>query len=351
MITAEHRGGSEGGLSTRAVSTAYDDMLESVERTTMYSPKQPYLPVITPAGLLEGDRRVQQQKDPEEIQHITIVGHDAIKFGSEAPTILRGVRAAELLGLIVLVREVVKPEVYKKMGFFPQALTNGSRNSATTQILGEFAGITTALGTPLVTRVGKGTNGKAGMDSFTVSDIRHTTGYKDARRAASFVAFKAYLEEGGPNPGLFEQPSIEAARMALRDFWGSGMTNEQAQRFRDLSRDTAALLSHRTEEYDEQNAMDARAAYGRSIIAHSFEPEWHNDAACSPELQYLFFPPWYFERKDEKIQREKKAKEICRTCPIQADCLSEALERNEPNGIWGGTNEKERKAIRTRRSS
>jgi WhiB family redox-sensing transcriptional regulator len=30
------------------------------------------------------------------------------------------------------------------------------------------------------------------------------------------------------------------------------------------------------------------------------------------------------------------AKALCRTCPLQAECLSGALQRSEPWGVWGG---------------
>src|SRR5690242_4386335 len=31
-----------------------------------------------------------------------------------------------------------------------------------------------------------------------------------------------------------------------------------------------------------------------------------------------------------------RAKGLCRTCPLQEACLTEALERREPWGVWGG---------------
>ncbi len=30
------------------------------------------------------------------------------------------------------------------------------------------------------------------------------------------------------------------------------------------------------------------------------------------------------------------AKELCADCPIRRECLSAALERGEPHGVWGG---------------
>ena len=45
-------------------------------------------------------------------------------------------------------------------------------------------------------------------------------------------------------------------------------------------------------------------------------------------LSYLFFSEEFVD-----IQR---AKAICSTCTSQSECLSGALERNEPWGVWGG---------------
>jgi WhiB family redox-sensing transcriptional regulator len=30
------------------------------------------------------------------------------------------------------------------------------------------------------------------------------------------------------------------------------------------------------------------------------------------------------------------AKALCRTCPLQVECLAGALDRSEPWGVWGG---------------
>lgn len=32
----------------------------------------------------------------------------------------------------------------------------------------------------------------------------------------------------------------------------------------------------------------------------------------------------------------ERAKQLCETCPIQAECLAGALRREEPWGVWGG---------------
>lgn len=64
----------------------------------------------------------------------------------------------------------------------------------------------------------------------------------------------------------------------------------------------------------------------------------------------MFFPPPTFERKEEKLQREQRARQICALCSVQRDCLDYALRIREPHGIWGGRNEAERKALLAERS-
>lgn len=73
--------------------------------------------------------------------------------------------------------------------------------------------------------------------------------------------------------------------------------------------------------------------------------EWQGKAACRGPHSSVFFPPPHFERKEEKLQREERAKAICCTCPVQKPCLDYALRIREPHGIWGGLNESERKQL------
>jgi WhiB family redox-sensing transcriptional regulator len=59
----------------------------------------------------------------------------------------------------------------------------------------------------------------------------------------------------------------------------------------------------------------------------------------------VFFPPSTFERKEQKLDREAKAKSICRECPVVEACLEFAVRIKEPHGIWGGRNEVERRLL------
>ena len=73
-------------------------------------------------------------------------------------------------------------------------------------------------------------------------------------------------------------------------------------------------------------------------------------AACRGPQASVFFPPSHAERKDEKVAREARAKEICAECHVRDDCLGYAIRIREPHGIWGGLNEVERKQLLERRA-
>ena len=72
---------------------------------------------------------------------------------------------------------------------------------------------------------------------------------------------------------------------------------------------------------------------------------WQSRAACRGPQAIVFFPPSHFERKDEKLEREAQAKEICAQCSVREPCLQYAVSIKEPHGIWGGLNEIERRAL------
>lgn len=81
------------------------------------------------------------------------------------------------------------------------------------------------------------------------------------------------------------------------------------------------------------------------MSAQQVEDVWQVKAACRGPQAAVFFPPPQFERKEEKLERERRAKDICTTCAVRRDCLDYALSIREPHGIWGGLSEAERKQI------
>ena len=69
---------------------------------------------------------------------------------------------------------------------------------------------------------------------------------------------------------------------------------------------------------------------------------WQEDAACRNTDPDLFFA------NDDASHQA--ALSLCATCPVRRECLEHALATREPYGIWGGTNEHERKRlVRSRR--
>lgn len=81
------------------------------------------------------------------------------------------------------------------------------------------------------------------------------------------------------------------------------------------------------------------------MSAQRIEETWQIKAACRGPQAAVFFPPPQFERKEEKLDRESRAKAICQDCTVQRDCLDYAIAIKEPHGIWGGLNEVERKNL------
>ncbi len=77
---------------------------------------------------------------------------------------------------------------------------------------------------------------------------------------------------------------------------------------------------------------------------------WQIKAACRGPETWLFFPPAHAERKDEREEREIRAKAICQRCTVKRDCLDFALRTREPYGIWGGLTESERQDLLSRQA-
>lgn len=80
-------------------------------------------------------------------------------------------------------------------------------------------------------------------------------------------------------------------------------------------------------------------------MAMTIERQWQLRAACRGPQAIVFFPPSHFERKDEKLERESRAKDICTKCSVRGECLEYAVNIREHHGIWGGLNEQERRTM------
>lgn len=69
-------------------------------------------------------------------------------------------------------------------------------------------------------------------------------------------------------------------------------------------------------------------------------PEWTNDALCAEVGGDDWFP--------EKGGPTHAAKNICKRCDVQSECLGWALEHGERFGIWGGLSADERRRLARR---
>ena len=91
------------------------------------------------------------------------------------------------------------------------------------------------------------------------------------------------------------------------------------------------------------NTDTPAAAVAFSSILEYLDPKtkaeqaWKFDAACVFEPKDLFFP--------DRGESAQAAKLICSTCVVKVVCLRSAIENREWDGIWGGTNEKERRLL------
>ena len=71
---------------------------------------------------------------------------------------------------------------------------------------------------------------------------------------------------------------------------------------------------------------------------------WREDAACRDADPELFFPVGTAGPAQHQI---REARRICRGCPARAPCLAWALHHGITDGVWGGTTEEQRRALRS----
>ncbi|MFI1167448.1 WhiB family transcriptional regulator [Streptomyces sp. NPDC020801] len=74
---------------------------------------------------------------------------------------------------------------------------------------------------------------------------------------------------------------------------------------------------------------------------------WRDHAACRQEDPDLFFP---IGTTGPALLQTEQAKAVCRRCPVSEQCLEWALNTDQTIGVWGGTSETERRALKRRRA-
>jgi WhiB family transcriptional regulator, redox-sensing transcriptional regulator len=70
---------------------------------------------------------------------------------------------------------------------------------------------------------------------------------------------------------------------------------------------------------------------------------WRDHAACRGLDPDLFFP---VSSSGASLTDIEAAKRVCQRCPVRTPCLHWALDLGQVSGIWGGTTEEERRALR-----
>lgn len=67
--------------------------------------------------------------------------------------------------------------------------------------------------------------------------------------------------------------------------------------------------------------------------------QWWHRAACKDQDTNIFFP-------EKETARAPRARQWCRDCPVQKECLDDAMRHEDPMasrpGIFGGLNGAER---------
>ena len=81
----------------------------------------------------------------------------------------------------------------------------------------------------------------------------------------------------------------------------------------------------------------------RSLSLTIERDDWRELSACRDTDPDLFFP---VGTTGPAIEQIENAKAVCRVCDVQKQCLDFALTTNQDSGIWGGTSEEERRALR-----
>lgn len=73
--------------------------------------------------------------------------------------------------------------------------------------------------------------------------------------------------------------------------------------------------------------------------------DWRHRAACLTENPELFFP---IGNTGPALAQVDEAKKVCARCDVRRECLNWAVQSGQDHGVWGGTSEDERRAMKRR---
>jgi WhiB family redox-sensing transcriptional regulator len=66
--------------------------------------------------------------------------------------------------------------------------------------------------------------------------------------------------------------------------------------------------------------------------------DWMESGLCRQTDPDLFFP-------EQGSNMTRRAKRVCRSCPVMDTCLDYALDFPGIDGVWGGTTQRERNGM------
>ena len=82
----------------------------------------------------------------------------------------------------------------------------------------------------------------------------------------------------------------------------------------------------------------ALASVVAAILARNRQP-WWADALCREYPDLGWFP-------DPRTPARPELRDVCARCLVRDECLASAVERDEHDGVWAGTNLADRRRLR-----
>jgi WhiB family redox-sensing transcriptional regulator len=309
------------------------------------------IPIVDAAIMHEGNKRVNDAY-PESSNLILITDDHTLRYnGAEIKLPPDSQNTADLLADMITKRALTRLAGYN-LHYLPGE--DPVIRSVTAKRL--VAWLNRALlnddGSPLVSQIGNKGGSKFGITRTNFRDLRHSQRERAGIFKDTVEQIEYFLETGEPvGVFLIDELDFRAARQALQQIAGRDMGRNQTDRFIELRN---ILQEHVKPEGDSLETaglirtlvQSAGIEYSSSVyLKPEDRPSWEWAASCRGTVGQLFFPPSTFERKEEKIAREARAKEICRTCPVKKPCLEQAIKNRERDGVWGGYDASELKAF------
>ena len=142
---------------------------------------------------------------------------------------------------------------------------------------------------------------------------------------------------------MLKSAQMESSFADITPYIGGTITIEQWQRQREQER-----LVETQSETARSEALSIKPPTSRETRLSTREVSFAGAACRDEDKEVLFFEPINIvEEESKRNRREAAAKAICKMCDFKKQCLEIALsDRRAIGGIWGETNEKDRRHLR-----